>query len=536
MLSSLSSICCSILIVCGIGAANAYAVTDIEHRDAFAPRNFNYDNAGDLTKAGCSSVGAGDRASTLTHDVAGNLIGVADSVDASYNRTLIHDGINRVTTINGPWGAGSVSYDGAGNISGYSLGSNIRSYTYSPQNLLQRVQLRAGTAPNFDYSQTVYSYDPYGNASPGGYSYDNASNLTSNGAASANAYDGTNTRVKTVAGGVTTYEFRSAHGLLLAEWRKQSGYYDLLKEHIHLAGKEVAEQQTQFIGTDIKPVSWIFLQNDANGSPVASTWAGGGLLFKENYQPYGSQINATAQGYTQRAFAGHRQDKTDLIYMGARYYNPQIGRFLSIDPKEADPSDLHGLNRYAYANNNPYRYVDPDGRAPATMAEYQRSAAAIQIYQHCSSSSCVSSALAGMVQVRDDMRAAGVDSYDRSAINATIGQAASFLGDMKPALEAAAQAGIVALTQGAGSDAKTAAVIRADNLAKGIPAQALGPSGKPKIHVVQHSSLKAAKDAARGEVGAGGSVEKHANPEVGNSHFHGVNQDGEKDRTHHEYP
>jgi uncharacterized protein RhaS with RHS repeats len=49
--------------------------------------------------------------------------------------------------------------------------------------------------------------------------------------------------------------------------------------------------------------------------------------------------------------------------MGARYYNPQIGRFLSIDPKEADPSDLHSLNRYAYANNNPYRFVDPDGYA-----------------------------------------------------------------------------------------------------------------------------------------------------------------------------
>ena len=257
MLRPLSSICCSILIACGVGAANAYVVTDIEHRDACAPRNFSIDNAGDLTKAGCSSVGTGDRASTLTHDVTGNLIGVADSVDASYNRTMSFDGINRVNTTNGPWGSGLVQYDGAGNISGYSLGSNIRSYTYSPQNLRQRVQLRAGTAPNFDYSQTVYSYDPYGNASPGGYSYDSASNLTSNGAASANAYDGANTRVKTVAGGVTTYEFRSAHGLLLAEWRKQSGYYDLLKEHIHLAGKEVAEQQTQFIGTDIKPVSWI---------------------------------------------------------------------------------------------------------------------------------------------------------------------------------------------------------------------------------------------------------------------------------------
>ena len=53
--------------------------------------------------------------------------------------------------------------------------------------------------------------------------------------------------------------------------------------------------------------------------------------------------------------------------MGARYYNPQIGRFLSIDPKEADPSDMHSLNRYAYANNNPYRYVDPEGHSPLDL-------------------------------------------------------------------------------------------------------------------------------------------------------------------------
>ena len=67
--------------------------------------------------------------------------------------------------------------------------------------------------------------------------------------------------------------------------------------------------------------------------------------FQENYQPYGSQINNTAAGFTQRGFAGHTQDKPALVYMGGRYYNPLTARFLSIDPKEADPSDLHSLNR-----------------------------------------------------------------------------------------------------------------------------------------------------------------------------------------------
>jgi RHS repeat-associated protein len=154
----------------------------------------------------------------------------------------------------------------------------------------------------------------------------------------------------------------------LAEWKKQAGSFDTLKEHIHVAGKEVAEQQTLFSGANIQPVGWMFLQHDASGSVLSGTWSSGGLLFKENYQPYGSQINGTAPGYTQRAFAGHKQDAQDLIYMGARYYNPQIGRFLSVDPKEADPSDLHSLNRYAYANNNPYRFVDPDGRQSVAIA------------------------------------------------------------------------------------------------------------------------------------------------------------------------
>jgi len=50
------------------------------------------------------------------------------------------------------------------------------------------------------------------------------------------------------------------------------------------------------------------------------------------------------------------------MYMQARYYDPVIGRFMSNDP--IGFRDVHSFNRYTYANNNPYKYVDPDGRAP----------------------------------------------------------------------------------------------------------------------------------------------------------------------------
>ncbi|WDE10482.1 polymorphic toxin-type HINT domain-containing protein [Thalassomonas haliotis] len=53
--------------------------------------------------------------------------------------------------------------------------------------------------------------------------------------------------------------------------------------------------------------------------------------------------------------------------MQARYYDPVIGRFYSNDPVGA--SNVHNFNRYAYANNNPYRYVDPDGRNADSVAD-----------------------------------------------------------------------------------------------------------------------------------------------------------------------
>lgn len=52
---------------------------------------------------------------------------------------------------------------------------------------------------------------------------------------------------------------------------------------------------------------------------------------------------------------------TGLIYFGARYYDPAIGRFITPDPVEGDIYDPRSLNRYAYGYNNPLRYVDPWG-------------------------------------------------------------------------------------------------------------------------------------------------------------------------------
>jgi uncharacterized protein RhaS with RHS repeats len=54
--------------------------------------------------------------------------------------------------------------------------------------------------------------------------------------------------------------------------------------------------------------------------------------------------------------------------MSARYYNPTLGRFISPDPVHFVEGNIHSFNRYAYANNNPMKFVDPDGRTPVHVA------------------------------------------------------------------------------------------------------------------------------------------------------------------------
>jgi RHS repeat-associated protein len=109
-----------------------------------------------------------------------------------------------------------------------------------------------------------------------------------------------------------------------------------------------------------------YFHNDVSGTPMLATDASGGVVWKETYRPYGQKLtNSPASANNKVGFAGKPYDgNTGLSYMGARYYDPVVGRFMGIDPKEVDPNDLHSFNRYAYANNNPYKFVDPDGHSP----------------------------------------------------------------------------------------------------------------------------------------------------------------------------
>lgn len=105
-----------------------------------------------------------------------------------------------------------------------------------------------------------------------------------------------------------------------------------------------------------------YIHTDALGSVVAVTDANRNVIERREFAPYGDQLNAPAAdrgpGYT-----GHVEDGlTGLTYMQQRYYDPAIGRFLSVDPVGPLSNPINHFGRYHYAANNPYRYVDPDGR------------------------------------------------------------------------------------------------------------------------------------------------------------------------------
>lgn len=119
---------------------------------------------------------------------------------------------------------------------------------------------------------------------------------------------------------------------------------------------------------------YVYYHLDALGSPVAVTDQQGALLWREDYKPYGDRIlNDPAAANNARWYTGHVQDPdTELVYAGARYYDPEIGRFMATDPVAFTEKNVHSFNRYAYGNNSPYRYVDPDGNDSVLVHEYSR--------------------------------------------------------------------------------------------------------------------------------------------------------------------
>lgn len=92
---------------------------------------------------------------------------------------------------------------------------------------------------------------------------------------------------------------------------------------------------------------------DVFGKPLSSIWEdNGGLLHSGEFA-----AESTMQGFTEH----EHLDNHRLIHMGGRAYDPNLGRFLSVDPVIQNLSNSQAINPYSYILNNPLSGVDPTG-------------------------------------------------------------------------------------------------------------------------------------------------------------------------------
>ncbi|GAA1717743.1 RHS repeat-associated core domain-containing protein [Kribbella yunnanensis] len=124
--------------------------------------------------------------------------------------------------------------------------------------------------------------------------------------------------------------------------------------HYEFGGKTVAVRtkgQLYWLGADHHGTSTTAIADNATQT-----------VQRRREDPYGNQRGtAPASWPGQRGFVGGTNDPTTgLVHLGAREYDPTIGKFISVDP-QLDNTDPQSLNAYVYGNNNPITFSDPDG-------------------------------------------------------------------------------------------------------------------------------------------------------------------------------
>ena len=276
-----------------------------------------------------------------TYDGTGNVL-------TENSQSYGYDALNRLTSASGPWGTISYAYDSVGNRVQMVNGSTVTDYAYGPFNRL----LSAG--------DLNYTYDANGNMATksGGwaYSYDYENRLTSvshNGVVvQQDYYDGDGNRVEQAVGNSSI--FYSYQGLnILYEKNMMAGSHTTVTKRFYAGGLQVAEMVNSTV---------YYLHQDALGSTVLETTSGVTVKFSSNYVPYGQ--NYQVSGKEEFMYAGRPYNSaTGLYYEGARYYDPETGRFITEDSHNGTKTDPISQDKYIYGGDNPMRYVDPTGHS-----------------------------------------------------------------------------------------------------------------------------------------------------------------------------
>ena len=199
------------------------------------------------------------------------------------------------------------------------------------------------------------------------------------------SYDATGRRLGKTVGGVTT------------------GYmYDGINpvQEFDAAGNTKADMLTggvdQFFARTVNGVTSSYI-TDALGSTLGLTDAAGSFTTQYGYEAYGN--TTTTGGYSDNPFqyTGRENDGTGLYYYRARYYDPELPRFISQDPAGFGG----GINQHAYVSGDPVSYTDPSGECPWCWAAAGAAAIdlIVQIVENGGDVSCVNWGQVGIAGV-----------------------------------------------------------------------------------------------------------------------------------------
>jgi RHS repeat-associated protein len=308
---------------------------------------------------------------TYAYDGSGNITSIGDGTSAD---TFIYDRLGRLersalrgelcTPVTGePCYTQKFTYDRYGNIRTIITAGDTIVKTIGVDeatNQIDNTAIGANVIGEYDERGNVKSYNS------GTFAYDGLDAMTASlvdGTQRIYVYSASDERVVTIrkTGSTTISEWsiRDSAGRVLRRFdRSATGAFTWAEDYIYRDGQLLAAAVP-----GREKVRHFYL--DHLGTPRLITGNGGALIAQPQYLPFGQQGSFATVAGEKSQFTGHERDASTLDYMHARYYDPYMGRFLSVDPamdlKKTLPNPQM-WNRYAYVMNNPMRYTDPTGR------------------------------------------------------------------------------------------------------------------------------------------------------------------------------
>ena len=250
-------------------------------------------------------------------------------------------------------------------ISGAVAGNGVISYSLDPTgNRLQRTSTVAAIPAgmlNYDANDriTTDTYDAAGNTVlTGGVKsvYDFENRLAQSGSVGI-AYDGDGNRVSKTVGGVST--------TFLVDTQSPTGHAEVVEElqggtlaRAYTYGLQILDERQTVSGTALTS----FYGFDGGGNVRFLLNSAGAITNTYDYDAFGNLIGATGSTPNLYRFAGEQFDPDlNLYYNRARYLDPQLGRFRTMDPYQGGDLDPSSLHKYLYADADPVNGTDPSG-------------------------------------------------------------------------------------------------------------------------------------------------------------------------------